>query len=787
MTVVSQFRSLPETNQPKLQLLRHARSCLVTFLLDNSSELNVAVPVVMMFKTYPETLPEKLSDMSLLCKGLVSVLAQADVLSKMNVQELVQFRRNVDTCVTCLTHVWEKSGKFDTLCQDTLQCIYTTIVDPSLGLNRGACLGQVLDHVSVDTLCRTTTSLSPNEIVKAVSSLMTWMGILPYKHLHQHTLAICSRIAVYHPDIVKRIAEDNVPMMIKKLQIPIFRAQLEPVFLYLVYGNQSSRSQMLQVCNHLPPILSHLHSDPGDPSRMSWQKLAECAKYLLTVHHDLGQDVSDDLGKAVEEVKISDVRTNQLKEKTLTDDGEVDSDSVRMEESITTFQTKQVGLINLGNTCYMNCVLQALYHTPIFRSMVISQDFSLHLQRVLSSLQQVFIFLRYSRRNIFSPSEFLRLARPPWFESGRQQDCSEFLTHLLDTIQEEEKSCLPRREFDITEENKDDNDEIMKSCENVAVINDDTHDDSDDEAKDTIDDQMLNISKHDKIGSSSSLGLSRWSTEENLSLGDSREALNSFPSSDKLVVEKFSSDVHDASDKNITADSQSTSSDSGIQSVESAHNNNNNVDVAEPVTIVQKVFGGRMKTCFQCRDCQNKSEFSDWFTDLHLAIPQPKIEIQKQELKQALETLNTSDTATASSSQTTDKSETEQKTVEKTELVSNVTNSTKKLVLSDLVDNYFDPEHLTGDNKYLCETCDKHTEAERTVTVTSAPECLLITLLRFKYDTKTHRRVKIMAGITYPQYLELPVSGLNVGYRLYGVVIHSGYSSDGGHYYTWIR
>ena len=194
-----------------------------------------------------------------------------------------------------------------------------------------------------------------------------------------------------------------------------------------------------------------------------------------------------------------------------------------------------------------------------------------------------------------------------------------------------------------------------------------------------------------------------------------------------------------------------------------------------------------MKTCFQCRDCQNKSEFSDWFTDLHLAIPQPKIEIQKQELKQALETLNTSDTATASSSQTTDKSETEQKTVEKTELVSNVTNSTKKLVLSDLVDNYFDPEHLTGDNKYLCETCDKHTEAERTVTVTSAPECLLITLLRFKYDTKTHRRVKIMAGITYPQYLELPVSGLNVGYRLYGVVIHSGYSSDGGHYYTWIR
>ena len=45
-----------------------------------------------------------------------------------------------------------------------------------------------------------------------------------------------------------------------------------------------------------------------------------------------------------------------------------------------------------------------------------------------------------------------------------------------------------------------------------------------------------------------------------------------------------------------------------------------------------------------------------------------------------------------------------------------------------------------------------------------------------------------MTGITYPQYLELPVTGQGkVGYRLYGVIIHSGYTSDRGHYYTWIR
>ena len=111
----------------------------------------------------------------------------------------------------------------------------------------------------------------------------------------------------------------------------------------------------------------------------------------------------------------------------------------------------------------------------------------------------------------------------------------------------------------------------------------------------------------------------------------------------------------------------------------------------------------------------------------------------------------------------------------------------KKLVLSDLIENYFEPEHLTSDNKYLCENCDNHTEADKTVAVVSPPECLLITMLRFKYDTSTHRRVKIMSGVSYPQYLELPVAGGRQRYRLYGVVIHSGYTSDGGHYYTWIR
>ena len=90
--------------------------------------------------------------------------------------EIATFRRNIDTCVTCLTQLWQKSGKHDTLCQDTLHNIYTTIIESRDSLASGTCLGNVLDHVSVDVLCQTATSLSPNEIIKSVSSLLTWLG-----------------------------------------------------------------------------------------------------------------------------------------------------------------------------------------------------------------------------------------------------------------------------------------------------------------------------------------------------------------------------------------------------------------------------------------------------------------------------------------------------------------------------------------------------------------------------------------------------------------------------------
>jgi len=179
----------------------------------------------------------------------------------------------------------------------------------------------------------------------------------------------------------------------------------------------------------------------------------------------------------------------------------------------------------------------------------------------------------------------------------------------------------------------------------------------------------------------------------------------------------------------------SSSTDSGIQSVgepqpqEESH--------LLPSTLVHRMWGGRMVTSYTCLTCSSTSSSTHWFTDLHLAIPS--------------------------------------------------TPSSSPLAVPHLLSTYLSPETLDGDNQYQCDSCGTKRDAVKRVAVTSPPHHLNITLLRFKYDRETNRRAKVFTPVEYPHTLHLPVADAQVEYHLYSVVVHSGYSSDGGHYYTWAR
>lgn len=268
----------------------------------------------------------------------------------------------------------------------------------------------------------------------------------------------------------------------------------------------------------------------------------------------------------------------------------------------------------------------------------------------------------------------------------------------------------------------------------------------------------------DMLGSRGSLSgsLFRWTTEENLSMCGSQDKMDlvdgplhdshsnstdsgiqsvgdSIRGSSDSVTNKDNATALLTTDKSSKSPQGSNASSCSQKPVKSASGVVAN-QTATTASIVEKVFGGKLKTTYQCSNCSNVSTRTESFIDLNLAVPGKR-----------------------------DKDE-DEKTIQQ------------------LLTEYLNPEELCGENQYHCDKCSRLHDAEKRTEVLEGPTHLMCTLMRFHYDRAHSRKTKICTKLSYDQSLILPTGREgDVEYSLYAVVVHSGYSSDGGHYYTYAR
>ncbi|KAL4844187.1 hypothetical protein H8958_007852 [Nasalis larvatus] len=120
------------------------------------------------------------------------------------------------------------------------------------------------------------------------------------------------------------------------------------------------------------------------------------------------------------------------------------------------------GLINFGNTCYCNSVLQALYFCCPFREKVlVCESQPRKKESLLTCLADLFhsIATQKKKVGVIPPKKFITRLRKEneLFDNILQQDVHEFLNYLLNTIadilqeerkQEKQNGHLPNDDID---------------------------------------------------------------------------------------------------------------------------------------------------------------------------------------------------------------------------------------------------------------------------------------------------------------------------------------------------
>lgn len=97
--------------------------------------------------------------------------------------------------------------------------------------------------------------------------------------------------------------------------------------------------------------------------------------------------------------------------------------------------------------------------------------------------------------------------------------------------------------------------------------------------------------------------------------------------------------------------------------------------------------------------------------------------------------------------------------------------------VQQMLDNFSKVEVLSGDNKYFCINCNKDVKAHMWNIIASPPSHLIIILNRNNWSYNETQKVLKAVKIDSQLFIE------GFQYRLYGSIIHSGDSTNSGHYY----
>ncbi|CAF3230153.1 unnamed protein product [Rotaria socialis] len=493
-------------------------------------------------------------------------------------------------------------------------------------------------------------------LIELIDAPLPLIQSMPYE---TWVTGLCSAFTTFkqHDYLIKVIDETTAFLIGHLFYSETYDNAIQILFWFVRYDKRMQTFRI--ILNRLPNLLEQLSTNNNDDLKT---KIIELCHMGVAIHpeYDLSNEII--LKQIFHSLPQPDLNI-LLNHKTIHE--RFHSMTIATDNKI----KNRVGIINLGNTCYVNSVLQALYQCDLFRKYILEHCFE--QQTVLRELQISFAQLNLSKRPYISAANLVQIARPSWFAINEQQDCAEFLGYLLDTIKDEEKKSPPPSEIEQLF--------TIRTCQINRC-------------------QRCSIESYrEETSNYLFLPIPTFDTQN--------EHLNYNQSAIPVSVIKNGLKFYAASNTNSASEDQARS-------------------IA--ASLVQSNLISRSSP-----------------------LPTTNVISPKENLSN----------------------------------------------LQYVFDYYFQKEELKDDNQYRCEHCRSLQNAERYTILQTAPEYLILSLNRFEYDKKTNIFRKVFTKINYPKVLNVPINrspksrnhSISIKYCLVLIIVHTGYTLHGGHYYVYAR
>ncbi|XP_066931584.1 ubiquitin carboxyl-terminal hydrolase 38-like isoform X2 [Clytia hemisphaerica] len=634
---------------------------------------------------YPHLLPKDLSLSSV--QNIVSIFVK--ILSLTPISQFIALENkdgnNVQSIFKLLNLLLEKDRKISNLIGNALFKALTTD-----GKHPSICIAKLLKCLNLDEL-----SLCINEVVKSqltddTLTLMTcrlvdWICLPdPAIATDQWVMQVLKYLIQHKKyQVLSSVIDGKINQIFHLVYLPVFRRRSLSLMTFMLISYLHSPKPFHEIAVLIPDLVAQLKKEETPQATNDVVLLGELS-FTLMYQYPGFPDIYEKLLASLQGVpKPSEEKMNTWLKSSFSISQE-ELPQVIVPERL---PNTKVGLDNLGNTCYANSVIQALFNLAHVRKVLLERETDMTLSTT-KSIQELFGLLLLTKRSSIAPRVFLNLSRPPWFQSGFQQDCSEYLKYLLDKLQ--------------TESSKD------------------------------------------------------------------------------------------------------TSKD------------------------INQFLSGQIRTSVECLNCGFVSSREEVFNDIPLSFNQEPLVAGGEKVVHTLKGGDSSDMKRKIGCKLSEASDAKQTMTDDTissldtpfvDLTAAETppDPLQKFNIQEMMCSYLSPELLNNSNKYYCETCASLQNAQKTMNILKYPKYLILTMKRFTYDVKTQKRSKLLHVVDHPQTFDFcnecarchsqnrvdsdeSVAGsssqnttknreCNSGneshFRLLSVIVHSGQSSDSGHYYAY--